>query len=112
MKALRDGTTVGLDRYRILRLEHARGVSVKCQTGMLWLTQEGVPDDAFLAPGEQLEIQTRRLVLVEALRDSTFRLSGRTSFIRPEARAARPRPASPACATWCGRSAPSTPSDP
>ena len=75
MKALRDGTTVGLDRSRILRLEHARGVRVACRSGMLWLTQEGDPQDAFLAPGEQIRIGTRRLVLVEALQDSTLCLS-------------------------------------
>ena len=75
MKTNRNGTTVGLDRSGILRLERARGLSVTCQSGMLWLTQEGIPDDAFLAPGERLMIETRRLVLVEALRDSTLRLS-------------------------------------
>ena len=75
MKTLRDGTTVGLDRYRILRLEHAHGVSVRCETGMLWLTQEGDPEDALLAPGERIRIGTGRLVLIEALQDSTLRLS-------------------------------------
>jgi hypothetical protein len=75
MKVLLDRATLGLSRARILRLADAREVSVTCRTGMLWLTQEGVPNDALLAPGERLRIQTKRLVLVEALQDSTFRLS-------------------------------------
>ncbi|MBU0589745.1 MAG: DUF2917 domain-containing protein [Gammaproteobacteria bacterium] len=58
-----------------LRFQGARGVSIECTEGRLWLTVEGEFDDFHLTQGERLCIPNEGLVLVEGSPMGTIRLS-------------------------------------
>jgi hypothetical protein len=71
MKMNLSKATLDLDRLQIVRLRGAKGVRLTCRKGMLWVTQEGIRRDDFLAPGCGVTVETGGTVLVEALSASS-----------------------------------------
>jgi hypothetical protein len=74
--------TIGLRPAQLLSLRGARGVRLECREGWLWITQEGLSRDDFLAAGAALELVSDGLVLVEALDRSTLALAGRKPAVQ------------------------------
>lgn len=68
--------TLEMDRLQIVKLHGAKGARVTCRKGMLWVTQEGVARDDFLAPGCDLAVETDGAVLIEALSASSATVDG------------------------------------
>ena len=59
----------------LLRLEHARGVRVCVQSGMLWITEEARNEDVWLRAGEHASLRGEGLALLEAIGHVNVRLS-------------------------------------
>ena len=72
-------STVYLARDGLIAVRDAAGTQICCQSGSLWVTQEGEIKDAVLAPGEALTIANAGLTLITALRASALALTGRKS---------------------------------
>ncbi len=72
--SLHDGV-VELLPGQILRLRAASGVSIGCDGGTLWVTQEGRTRDDFLSAGDALGITSAGLTLVEAMGGQAARLT-------------------------------------
>ncbi len=51
-----------------------RGSLVRCEEGIIWLTQTGDPVDHFLHPQEEFSIQCKGTVMIEARRDASVSL--------------------------------------
>ena len=66
---------IDLPAGRLLRLEGARGLEVRCEAGHLWITEEAQPDDVWLAPGQRVRLVGDGLALVEAKQDARLRIS-------------------------------------
>src|SRR5258708_12216537 len=60
---------------QVLRLRAAAGVTISCDAGALWLTQEGHTRDDFLSAGGSLRIACTALTLVEANCSATASLN-------------------------------------
>lgn len=60
---------------QVLRLRAAAGVTVGCDFGTLWVTQEGRMRDDFLATGESVLVASSGLTLVEAVGGAPARLT-------------------------------------
>ena len=58
---------------QVLRLRAAPGVTIICDGGTLWVTQEGMARDDFLSAGESLCIACAGMTLVEAVGGSGSR---------------------------------------
>jgi len=70
---------------QMLRLRAHAGTTLTCQSGTLWITQEGVLRDDFLSAGESLCIESPGLVLAQVAGLSPARLAlreaaGRRNF--------------------------------
>ena len=77
---------------QILRLRAAAGVTISCDHGILWVTQEGRARDDFLSAGESLCIGSTGLTLVEAVGGEVARLTVRARQTSDHAiRAFQPR---------------------
>ena len=72
-------STVNLARDGLIAIRDAAGTRVFCQSGSLWITQEGEVKDAVLSPGETLTIRNRGLTLITALQTSALALLERQS---------------------------------
>ena len=59
----------------ILRIESARGLEVRCESGHLWITEEAQPDDVWLAPGQRVRLVGSGLALLEAKGPARLRIS-------------------------------------
>ena len=64
---------------QVLRLRAAAGVMIRCDDGILWVTQEGRTQDYFLSAGESLCIGSTGLTLIEAMGGGATRLTLRAS---------------------------------
>jgi len=51
-----------------------RGSLIRCEEGVIWLTQAGDPIDYFLQPQEEFVISRKGTVIVEARRDACISL--------------------------------------
>ena len=60
---------------QVLRLHAAAGVTIGCDGGTLWVTQEGCARDDFLRAGESLGITLGGVTLAEALGGTAARLT-------------------------------------
>jgi hypothetical protein len=60
---------------QVLRLHAAAGVTIDCDNGTLWVTQEGLARDDFLSAGESLCIVSDGVTLVEAVGGAIARLT-------------------------------------
>jgi hypothetical protein len=61
---------VALDRGDVLRIRHGRGVTVRPESGVLWVTEERMPGDVFVAPGALCRLEGMGLALLYAHRAS------------------------------------------
>ena len=62
-----------LKRGDLIRLEgKARGVTVRCESGVLWVTQKGQEQDGLLKAGGRLETQSRGRIVIWAFSDAVF----------------------------------------
>lgn len=60
---------------QVLRLQAAAGVTIHCDEGTLWVTQEGLARDDFLSAGESLCIVSDGVTLAEAIGNTAARLT-------------------------------------
>jgi hypothetical protein len=66
-----------LCREELIRLDgDVAGRVVSCRKGVLWLTQAGTPGDHLIRAGEAFPIDRPGLVLISALMDSVYAVSG------------------------------------
>jgi hypothetical protein len=75
--------TLHLEPRQILKLRDARGLRVACNSGMLWLTQEGIARDDFLGAGCVRVVETGGTVLIEALDTPSAAILARDSEASP-----------------------------
>jgi hypothetical protein len=61
---------VALDRGDVLRIRHGRSVTVRPESGVLWVTEERMPGDVFVGPGEMCRLEGMGLALLYAHRAS------------------------------------------
>jgi hypothetical protein len=65
-----------LEPQAVERLPGLRsGDAILCRRGILWVTQEGDPEDSMLRRGEVFIASRQGLVLVQALTQASYRLS-------------------------------------
>ena len=64
-----------LARGELLRLDAARGMSVSCESGRVWITQERDPRDLWLSAGESVHLSGQGLALLEAERHAHVRIA-------------------------------------
>jgi hypothetical protein len=65
-----------LNAQQVERLKNVgRGDAIVVTQGILWVTQEGDPQDYVLTPGERFVVNRHGSVVVEALTDTTMRFS-------------------------------------
>ena len=67
MKVEFENAAIELKPAQLLRLKGAAGVRIVCQSGTVWVTQEGVLRDDFLRPGEALALRSRGVTLAQAM---------------------------------------------
>jgi hypothetical protein len=58
------------------------GNRVRCDGGVVWVTQAGDPADYVLVKGEELTIRSRGTVIIEARRDAMVTVEGGTGPAR------------------------------
>jgi Protein of unknown function (DUF2917) len=58
----------------ILKLSKAEGARLRVGEGLLWVTEEGVPEDQFLKAGQSYAVQHQGTVIVSAECDSKLSL--------------------------------------
>jgi hypothetical protein len=62
-----DSSEFCLQENRPLRLRRARGLTVRCTAGILWITSHGENADIFLHAGESCHLTSNQLTLVESV---------------------------------------------
>ena len=84
-------TTASLARKQLLWLRGTGPATVVCESGTLWITEDGSPEDVILEAGERHAVCGRVPVLIEALADSTAAVeaAGSLAWSAPVAAAAR-----------------------
>ena len=60
---------------QLLRLRGAHGLTINCEAGTLWVTQEGEASDAFLSAGQSKSMLASGVILVEPVNGAPARLS-------------------------------------
>ena len=75
MKPALQDTVLDLPPAQILRLPAAAGVTISCDGGTLWVTQEGCVRDEFLSAGESLQVASIGVTLAEAIGNTAARLT-------------------------------------
>jgi hypothetical protein len=74
---MKSGKEHRLRRDERIRLEgNVAGRLISCREGVLWLTQAGNPGDHLIRAGEAFPIDRRGLVLISALKDSVYAVTG------------------------------------
>ncbi|MGD9944054.1 MAG: DUF2917 domain-containing protein [Burkholderiaceae bacterium] len=76
MRVVASALSLQLPRGGTLRLSTARGAVLRTLSGRLWITEENLPDDAFIGPGQTYTLRSDALVVVEADHPSVLELSG------------------------------------
>jgi hypothetical protein len=79
----REGSTMKSEETRrlcrdeLIRLDgDVAGRVISCRKGILWLTQTGNPGDHLIRTGEAFEIERPGVVLISALEESLYTVSG------------------------------------
>jgi hypothetical protein len=67
---------VKLAAGEILRIHAPRGLEVACESGHLWITEEGMAEDVWLAGGQRVRLVGEGLAVVEAKADARLRVEG------------------------------------
>lgn len=75
MKSALQDCVLELVPGQVLRLRAAVGATIRCDGGIVWVTQEGRARDDFLAAGESLGVTSAGVTLVEAMGDAVARLT-------------------------------------
>lgn len=71
---------VALAAGEILRIEAPRGeLDVRCEAGHVWITEEALPDDVWLAAGQRVRLVGDGLALLEAKGDARLRIEAATA---------------------------------
>jgi hypothetical protein len=68
-------STLHLARDGLISLRDACGTRIFCQSGSLWVTQEGEIKDVVLLPGDSLALGNRGLAVITALEASVALLA-------------------------------------
>lgn len=61
-----------LQRRQTFQLRARRGERIECQSGELWITQDGDPRDIVLGPRECFTLDRSGTAVVSALKDAAF----------------------------------------
>ena len=61
----------------VLRIAAPRGLEVACESGHLWITEEGMPEDVWLAAGQRVRLVGDGLAVLEAKGDASLRVERR-----------------------------------
>jgi len=64
-----------LDKGALIDLRPTNNMKIEVECGNLWVTQEGDASDHVLGPGETFDVARGRLIVVQALRCSDFRVA-------------------------------------
>ena len=83
-----------LTKGEILRVDDACGQSIAVVRGMVWITQEGSPQDTFLSDGESFVFDRRGTALAQAITDT-----GLIAFVGEAAEVIEAEPAPAATAS-------------
>jgi hypothetical protein len=57
-----------------MRIASPRGLEVACESGHLWITEEGMPDDVWLAPGQRVRLVGDGTAVLEAKGEARLRI--------------------------------------
>lgn len=71
------GSTLSLERDRVIALRDAAGSTVRCLHGSLWITERRGALDVILGPGETFTLTRNGLTVITALEGATVRLCER-----------------------------------
>lgn len=82
------GQVITLSCRQLFPIRLAAGTRIECTHGRIWLTEEGLPRDVLLEPGEAYEISRRSLVSVQALGETIFRIRAKARLPYPTQRLA------------------------
>ena len=64
---------IHIQRRDVLRINKVKpGSTLACDTGVLWVTQNGDRNDYILLPGDKMNVNNRGQLLVEAMRDAAL----------------------------------------
>jgi len=61
----------------VLRIAAPLGLEVACESGHLWITEEGLPCDVWLAAGQRVRLVGAGLAVVEAKGEASLRVERR-----------------------------------
>lgn len=75
-----------LQRRQTVQLRAHRGERIECESGELWITQDGDPRDVVLGPNQCFTLDREGIAVVSALKDAAFVYQRSASM----ARAAKP----------------------
>ena len=65
---------IELERAALLNLRAPKGSTIECDRGLVWITQEGEPDDHWLPAGDSLVLTRAGRVVIEAAQASRVTL--------------------------------------
>jgi hypothetical protein len=60
-------SSIGLTPRKIARIERARGMRLRVESGKVWITQERCREDTILAAGESCTVEHDGVTLISAL---------------------------------------------
>ena len=81
MRAHSEGSLVELNAHRLLRIRDGNGLTVSCDAGEIWITQESDLRDIVLVPGERFTLDRTGLALLHPVTDALVRLSGERGLV-------------------------------
>lgn len=81
--------TLDLPGGTVVPFSSVPGERVRILHGQVWLTEEGDPRDAFLASGEEIDLATRGLAVIEAINPARVELIEPVNIVRTVANAVR-----------------------
>jgi hypothetical protein len=74
MKVSLEKVRLQLPHEGTMRVEDARGVTVRVRRGRLWITERGLRDDVFLGAGESWQLRRRGRAVLQAEAPTEFEL--------------------------------------
>ncbi len=76
------GNIINVARNRTIALDNARGTTVVCVRGSMWITEQRRSDDLVLEPGERYVLSGNGKALITALGAGAIKLIDRRSLAR------------------------------
>jgi hypothetical protein len=74
MKIEMRGGCIDLQPAGIFRMSGAAGAIIRCESGVLWITQENRPRDDFLCAGQSMSVMSAGVTVVEAVGELAARI--------------------------------------